>query len=344
MSEVTLDRVLEFNAELLRLAATGLPLDLGFAARGRSLEIELSEVIDRLKVDIGRGLSLDKAIETAPFIPRAYRIALETWLRCDRSMTALDGPAASADAQLELQANVRAALVQPLIALFLMYLGFVYLCLVTAPKLEAIYAQQFETPGKSLSFLVWAREWMPIWLPLVPLALFSILVWLSFRAQRMKYGWLPGCSKYVEAVQKASYAEHLASLLEGQRSMAEALSIVGQPPSKTVQAASMQTALENLVRTTRAGQPVAPDDPALQPLPPILRWALMSGADSSSKFLRLAASIYRHSAERHMAYWQAWLPALAIVILGGSVVFGYSLSLFLPLVDLLQDLATVKGI
>ncbi len=80
-------------------------------------------------------------------------------------------------------------------------------------------------------------------------------------------------------------------------------------------------------------------------LPSLLRWAVSGdlGGEPMPKALRFVAQTYRQKAHRQEAIWRFVAPTICGVLLGGTFVLGYSLSLFLPVVQLLKDISLPGG-
>jgi hypothetical protein len=198
-----------------------------------------------------------------------------------------------------------------------------YLCSVTAPKIEAVYAQLSHAPSNSLTMLIAGRDLIPIWGPLVPLLLVLTLIWWRRNSKRASWNWLPGSSRLVDAMQNADLAQQLARLTESGLSLEESLKLVGPLPGE---------ANPNGTQST-------------QSLPSLLRWALSGdlGGEATPRILLLIAQTYRSHARRQSAIWRIAAPSICGILLGGTFVLGYCLSLFLPMVQLLKDISLATG-
>lgn len=76
-------------------------------------------------------------------------------------------------------------------------------------------------------------------------------------------------------------------------------------------------------------------------LPPYLAWLVAnpgSPGDFAAK-LAGAAEVYRGRAERALAWFRLSAPVALVVVIGGAVTLLYGLSFFVPLIELLDDLA-----
>lgn len=304
-----MDDLIAFNQQLMTLIQAGLPVELGDGTPSEAAAEQLQQINSRIALQVGLGHSVDQAVAADPHMPASYRAAWETWFHGNQPIEALNSLTSQAEARREMQINVGNSLIQPLIVLSLVYVGFIYLVLVAARQLEATYQQLGEPPSASLSFLILAREWLPLWGVLLPLVvILAIWVWKS-KSAAWSYQWLPGRKRFVESIKKANYAENVARLLDTNHSLSESLQLVGPLESKSE-------------------------------LPSMLRWAFTAEVEDSSRvnLLRFAARTYRDSAKIEVTRWRNWLPVMVGVLAGGSIVLGYGLSLFTPMVELLKTL------
>ncbi len=166
---------------------------------------------------------------------------------------------------------------------------------------------------------------MPIWAPLLPLLVIVAVIGRRLRVTGLS--WLPGSSQYLDAVCNANLAQQLARLMESGMSVQESVALAG--PLRGGAAAADSTS----------------SDDALESLPSLLRWTVCGdlGGEPMPRVLRFVAQTYRQKARRQEAIWQFLAPTICGVLLGGTFVLGYSLSLFLPVVQLLKDISLPAG-
>lgn len=338
--DISLDDVLAFNDALLAYAATGLPVELESGDSNETLRRKLPDLNAHLALQVSRGHSLPALLKSDPEVTPRYRTALESWHRGQQPIEALDALAASAQGRRDIEATARYSLLQPLIVLALVYIGFIYLLLNVAPKLDRIYEQLRQAPGPGLSLLLAARQGLPVWGPGLPLLLIVVLLWWNWLRAPLALNWLPGRTRYLDALHKANYAENVARLLENGYSLAQALTLIGPLPSESTNAGLYATATENIIEADASGQRLAWDDPSIRALPALLRWSFTGDllGQRMPDVLRIAARNYRAIARRYsvLAHW--WLPTLIGSLLGGALVFAFALSLFGPMIELLRTL------
>ena len=128
----------------------------------------------------------------------------------------------------------------------------------------------------------------------------------------------------MEAIQRANYAEGFANLLKHEHSVEQAGMMLGAFPSD-------QTT-RKLQTTETSAKPVG--------MPPLLKWVF--GKDVSPEdraaALHFSALAYRDLAQSRASQWRSWLPVLMGSLLGGVLVLGFGLSLFGPMIELLNSL------
>jgi general secretion pathway protein F len=345
MNERSIQDVIELNKEIVALVAAGLPMDFGetgdsnrtFAGSTDELPARLDQVTTALMARVGRGQSLQQAVLDEPGLPTNYRKALLTFLICDDSRLALEVMSEPAGTKRQFAGGVGGALVYPLIILAIAYAGFLYLCTFTGPTIESMYRQMGQAPSLAVSFLVKARELIPIWGPLVPLLIAASLWWWARRGRTLSWRWLPGSKRYYDAVRHAQLAEYLAGMMNGGCTLNEAL------------AAAFPDTAASGTSATDPGGPVANQvdrssssaPRGIKDLPPLLRWAIEGdrGEESPAKVMGFVAMTYRETARQRERVWRFLAPLLCGLAFGGVIVLAYGLSLFLPVARLLRDVA-----
>jgi type II secretory pathway component PulF len=338
MSNVSLKEVIALNEELAALDAAGIPIALGDPTR--STEETLAKINSSLARRTSLGQPLDAAFIEETDLPVIYRYAVLTSLEANQPALALDGVSRQPAAWSDLRHTLGRALLQPLILLVLAYLGFIFLCLWFAPTLEGVYMQVQQLPNVGVALLMRSREWMPVWVPLVPVLIVAgVLLWNARgRVARPK---LLGSQKYLRTVTNAIFAEQVASLLASGVPFAESVRTAAQASGSSNMIAGCE-----VVATHERGAPLpAADTQKLSVFPPLLRWALTQdlGEEPLPDMLRFIGETYRLSAERQAATWQVALPTFVGAFLGGLILLLFSLSMFGPYIGLLRDLATGRA-
>jgi hypothetical protein len=179
---------------------------------------------------------------------------------------------------------------------------------------------------------------MPVWGIVIPLVVILAVIGWRSRSARMSWSWMPGSGPYFRAVRSATIARQLATLLESGCSLDQSLALLGL--STAGDAATAGAAGGDSTASGEAGDHRVPSN-----FPPLLQWALSGdlGGERPADVLRFVADTYRQTAQRQAKIWRYVAPSICGVVLGGCVVLGYGLSLFLPLVQLLKDVALPGG-
>jgi type II secretory pathway component PulF len=334
MSKVSPERVQDFNQELASLSAAGLRLDLGSPAEPVARVLERANTNFALRTSLGQ--SATDALVDDNELPLVYRRAVLASLIADSPAVVLESISGQSTAQDELRSTVSNSFVQPLVLVTLAYFGFLLLCTNFSPPLEGIYDQMRRAPSASVSALQTARIWMPVWGPLAPvLAVGVIFLWRRGRGK--PFGWIPFAGRYTAALRHGAFAKQLATLLERGIPLEEGLRLAGGVSGNP----SLQDASSALALAVERGEKLPVDDPQLLTLPPLLRWALTGdlGDQTLPDILSFVSDTYLQKAQRQAAIYRIAAPALIGALLGGAVVFVYALCVFLPYIQLFQDLS-----
>ena len=320
MTDYSLPQISAFNRELKSLASAGIPIDLGRSTDAREVGDRLQEIEAAIAVRVGHSPSVEEAIDAAPELTQNYREALWMWLRCDDPTVALERITASAAAKRRMRSSVGRSLVYPLTLLCLAYLGLVLICLVTEPTIQDVAAQTADAAVVSpegVPLLTLIRGWMPVWVPAVPVLVIVVLVVQHRRGRGID------STPAVDTTRHADLASRLATLLGSGMPLHRAMTL-GDPPSVD--------ATETAERRTKS-------------MPPLLKWAVRSDLSDAARArtLRFVARTYRRKADRQARLWQVVAPSVAGILLGGGIVLAYGLSLFVPVVRLLKQVATATG-
>ena len=323
MAEATLQHILGFNEQLNKLSRAGVPIELDPQSSGSetningSLNSSIQQIESALKLRVELGQNVNDAIDAAPELTPRYRASLKTWLQLEDPAAAIDPLTVPTRERMEVMRGVGRSLIQPMLIFALTFFAFLVLCLVTVPRLEAIYAQNWTTPTGVLAILVHVRNTLPIWGIIVPIVfLMACVVWKRHSSRFSVHRLLPGGRRYLKSLSHASFAEHVAIMLENEVPLEQAM-MLADPELGAKYVANRESA------------------------PPLLRWALTGdlGGEPLSSVLRFVSLTYRHVAEQYAAIWRVVLPTFLGAIFGGLLVLVYGLSLFLPMIDALNMIA-----
>ncbi len=270
-----------------------------------SLATTLNEIASRLETQLSAGQSLDSALDADARLSNSYRTALDIWLNCDGSPVALESLVSKAASLQQSRRILQLSILQPLVILVMGYFSLIYICSITIPKFESLCDQVQHAPGIGLSIMIAVRKTMVYWVPLAPPAILGLLIYFRQRTRDQAFKGLWFDRFAIRQLANAVTSEQMAERVR-------------------------YDALESAT------------DPSL---PPLLKWAgedtapSQSSQDVVSNRLRIAAAMYRMLASMRTQFSLAWLPLISLCAIGGLLVLGLGLSVFVPMVELLTDIA-----
>jgi type II secretory pathway component PulF len=342
---VSLDDLIALNDEILALARAGVPLERGLAGLAGDLSGRLARITSRLAERVGRGESLPAAMAQDPQVfPPVYRALVEAGLRAGRLAPVLEGLAASARKLRDVRQTVRLAMLYPVGVALLACGLLVFMLWMVLPKLGLLYDHH---PPARLRMLEALGQSAGVWAPCVPVVIGLILaVWwyysnrtLVLQAPRggQLLGWMPGVRSVVSASQAAAMSEILALLLEQGVPLGESILLAAD----TVGDRDTRRAAQALAVAVRSGGLPTADLRGAGGLAPLVRWLIIGGQNERMliPLVRHTAEVYRGRMLRKADWLRFYLPALLTAGIGGTATLLYGLALFVPLTDMLRDLA-----
>jgi general secretion pathway protein F len=341
---ISLDHLIALNDEIAALVRAGVPLERGLTEVGEDLRGTLGTVTTTLGNRMARGESLAQAVEAeGSAFPRVYRAVIEAGLRSGRLAVALEGLAAYARGYADLRRALGMALVYPVVVLVLgygLFVGFVWL---VAPKFLAAFAD-FRLPIRGpIAWFAYLGGTLPYWVAVGPVVLLLFWTWWAWSGRSASLqggwggpiGWLPGTRRMAADTRAANFADLLALLVEHQVPLQDAVTLAAEATGD----ASLRRAAGTIADAIRRGEP--PGDGAGGALPPLLGWLMATGARQGglAAALRQAAGLYRRRALQRADLLRAMLPTVMLFAIGATATLFYTLSLFIPLTELLGNLA-----
>jgi general secretion pathway protein F len=347
MTTASLDDFMAVNEQLAALIEAGVPLDVGHSQRETSSAKMLERINATIVRRVSRGETLVEALEgDDEDVPGAYRSMLQLGLRTGNLSAALDGSGRVAESVDESRFALESAIVYPLVVCLLAYLGLIGFSLYLAPTLEGFREEGQNPAGPGLRVLQGLRHTLVYWAPIPPILVAALLAgWLRSKSRRATtgesrgrlLGWLPGVSQIVFQQRAARFAGSLAELLDSQVPLREALVIAGDSSG----AANLMEGAKLLAAAVQDGPLPDDDGPIALRFPPFLRWALWHSDTSTGRVraLQIAARMYSEASQRRGERLQTFAPMVALVLLAGTVTLLYGLALFVPVVEMLVELA-----
>ncbi|MGE3315373.1 MAG: type II secretion system F family protein [Planctomycetaceae bacterium] len=346
-ASVTLEELIALNQEIVSLSRAGVPLEAGLREIALDQPARLAELSVTLSEHMQRGQSLAEAVESeGNRMPRVYGKVIEAGIRAGKLPAALEALTAFASKILDLRRNIGFALLYPTIVFALAYGLFLVFILEFARRVHETYdliglplpgavrilGRMGETAGQ------WA--WIP---PLVLGAL--ILLWMrsgGARGLRIIGGtgllrWIPGLSKITSNLQASNFADLLALMIDHGVPLPEATVLSAESVGDSRFVASAREIADTVAR----GDSLTQSANAHHAIPSYLCW-LMAAKERQGDLaagLRAAAAMYRRRADDQAAYLRLLFPLASAVVIGGGVTLIYALTMFLPFIQTLGDMA-----
>lgn len=344
---ITLDELIALNDEIVALVRAGVPLERGLLTAAGDLRGRLRSITQALGDRMSHGESFSQALagERAA-IPPVYRAVVEAGLRAGRLPVALEGLARFARAYAELRRALGLALLYPMMVLMFAYGLFVLFVMLIAPRLVTAFGSlRLPTLGL-LQFLTGLGDSVVLWGPIVPAIIILIALWwlVAGRAAVLQpgrwSGWVrrvPWMRGLLAATEAGNFSELLALLLEHQVPFPEAILLAAEASAD----ARLLAASREIAASVERGDPFRASLHAPLSFPPLLRWLMVSGQSQGDLVpaLRHAATTYRRRAIDRAELIRLFVPTLLMFLIGASATIAFALTLFVPLVTLLKDLA-----
>ena len=314
MPEFQATRFIRFNEQLLAISKIGLPLNLEIPRD--QLQQELGEQIAEA-TRIPKHCSVEQAALDLGLTPK-HQAAFNAYLGTDNPAVVFNSVVQSANAEKKIGTQISHAFLHPVIVLVVAYLGFVHFCFYLYPKLQAFYtATSLEQPPW-MQCLTAIQNSLPVWGPLVPI----LLILACFFGVRLLRGgnwaWIPGAKQYAQMQNQSRLAEQAAVLVENGASANDAIGLL-------------------------TGASIDNTKPSVHHS--VFDWVLDQHSDANSKpaVLRMFSRMYRDVADRNWLKCRNVFPTILGLLIGGLVALVYSVSLFVPMSGLLQDICVSVG-
>jgi type II secretory pathway component PulF len=347
---VSLEQLIAFNEEVAALIRSGVPLELGLKQVGQSTTGRLSRLSQRLAERMETGVSLQQALDDeGDRIPGVYRAVVEAGLRSGRLPQALEEMSGLASSLLDLHRRIAIALLYPAIVFFM---AWFLLGLVASYPIPIFLQARADIVGgetRLIRFLQWIVESTPIWFYGVPLTLLTIGLALSRRAtwqhnsgagrlvasRLHRFAWFPWI---IENFDRATLARTLRLLIQNGLPLHESLLLAGWATGNR----SIILDMTQVAQRLQSGETLAASLSSARYLPTFVKWMLVSGERNRNlaAVMETAGNVYQQRANHQAEMIKATLPALLTLGIGGTVTLLYCAVLFLPIADLIHQLAS----
>ncbi len=260
---------------------------------------------------------------------------------------ALEGLARYVRGYSEARTAIGLALWYPLVVLSLAYALFVGLVLAIVPRfLDAFESLGLASP-KPLRWLSALGQTTDYWWLAGPILLTVLAVaWVrsgtAARFQSASWTWLklfPWMRSILANYEGANFCELLALLLDHQVTYPLALKLAAESTGNPRMVRGARTLADAISGGAAVPQVLETID--RKAFLPMLRWVLATGQEQGSLSRALAnlAVHYRRRGKFLAEKLSVFLPTVIMVVLGASATLFYALALFLPIINLLSQLA-----
>lgn len=338
-SSLGLDDLIALNDELAALVRAGIPLEQTLGDLGRDFPGRLGRATVELAGRVEHGASLPAAFAAMPdAFPSVYRAAIAAGLRTGHLPDVLEDLASSARRQRDLWQTITQAALYPLFLVLLTYALFVLLIVAGLPRFAGMFER--DVP-RLVQVLLRLGEDAPVWgvFPPLLLVLGSMYAWQrSLRVGASGCDRLPVLGPMLRDARRASFCENLALLLRHQVALHEALPL----GADSVLDRNLVPAARSLAAQLSAGSRLDPQASLkYRGFPSLLLWLIASGQPQASLVaaLQRTAAAYRRQSLRSSDWLRYYLPVLLTLVVGGTAALLFALSLFVPMVDLLLQIA-----
>jgi type II secretory pathway component PulF len=346
---ITVEQLFALNEEIRTLVRAGVPLERGLLSAARDLRGRLGRITTALAGRLDRGESLVEALESEKqVLPPLYRAVVEAGARSGQLPTALEGLARYVRGYSEARATIGLALWYPLVVLSLAYALFVGLVLLIVPRfLDAFDSLGLASPAP-LRWLRMVGQNTDYWWLAGPIALAVLAIaWsrsgVAARFQSVSWSWLklfPWMRSILRNYEGANFCELLALLLENEVTYPLALKLASESTGNPRLVRGARSLAEAISRGQTVPQALETVD--RKAFLPMLRWVLATGQEqgSLSTALRNLAAHYRRRGKNLAEKLSVFLPTVIMVVIGAGATLFYALALFIPIINLLGQLAS----
>jgi general secretion pathway protein F len=358
---ISLDDLAALNDEIAGLVRAGVPLEMGLASWGRDVSGQLGRVVTRLSEAVARGQTLPQSLaEARGEIPDVYHALVTAGLKSGNLPAALESLSASARNLKDVRGAVTLAVLYPLA---LVVIGYFLFCLLLGTVFPALMLLYDGSPPKFLSSLAGFAKSADVGIPIpgtqrvIPLVIVPPLVlvfaavfaWIRTRRASMLdaaagagfLSWIPAAGRAVRHARAASFAEIMALLIEHGVPLHEALTLAAECTSDQRLVRSAKARAASLER----GGAMAENGRSLAGFPPLVAWLIASGAPQPAlaALARHVADTYRRGIARDARWLRDHLPMWLVVLVGGSIVLLFGLTMLVPFANLLEALGGKVG-
>jgi general secretion pathway protein F len=339
---ITLDQLVDLNAEIAALARAGVPMGPALRDLGRDLPGRLGSITKELGRRLEKGDTLaDVVARSDDLLPPVYRAVVMAGIRSGRLPVALEGLSTAARRFSELHRLVGVSLLYPLLVLGFAYCLFVWTTVVWAPSVVDGF-REFGGKATWLGALVAVGNAAKWWAPWLPVA-FLVLLFFGWRRSGScatgygVAGRLLGIARVLRTTSLATFADVLRLLVEQDVTLDEAVVLAADASGDPRLAKAAREMADRIQRGEKgSGEPVSAGG-----FPPMLAWLIETCRRPSqlAGTLRMYADSYHAEALRAGQWATVYLPILLAAGVGGCTVALLAVGTLGPWFELLYEMA-----
>ncbi len=327
--------------ELEALLRAGTPLGSGLRTASARWSGRLRSSADALSRRLDAGVSVDEALRTSPELPPFFRSLAAAGLTTGRAADVLAAYSSSTRHLLWLREQLLRGLMYPAIVVVLGYVLFVILVRTLLPQIAEMVTDFAQAPPRWVGLVERLEATLAIWSWGVPLGV--VVLWMLLRLILVGpgspvglWGVLPVIRKTLSDIHTASASQLLAALLESEVPLPLALSLAGE----SLATDRSRRAVEQVADRVRQGVPASQSFREGDGAPPLWRelFARESNPRAIEAGLLQVKDVLSDRARFRAEIVGRVVPVALILVLGTSVVVGYAVVVFGPLVSLWERL------
>ncbi|HRZ67211.1 MAG TPA: type II secretion system F family protein [Candidatus Omnitrophota bacterium] len=340
------DDLVVFSRQLATMVDAGIPLVGALDALQDQMEKEgFKNIVRKVRDQVEGGLSLSEALSKQPNVFSPFFINMVKAGESSGDLDEiLDRVAIYMEKTIALIRKVKSSLIYPAVVIMMAIAITTFLIIFVVPTFKSIFATIGVELPLPTQILIAISDIMRKWILLVIIAMAAFIFILSrvIKTERGALAWdsmmlkLPVLGVLLRKVAVARFARTLSTLQKSGVSILTALEIVGKTSgNKVIEMAVIQTKL-----SIKEGESIAQPLAASKVFPPMVTRMISVGEQTGKleEMLSKIADFYESEVDAAVSGLTSLIEPLIIAFLG-IVVGGIVISMFLPIVKLIQVVA-----
>ncbi len=340
------DDLVVFSRQLATMVDAGIPLVGALDALQDQMEKEgFKNIVRKVRDQVEGGLSLSEALSKQPNVFSPFFINMVKAGESSGDLDEiLDRVAIYMEKTIALIRKVKSSLIYPAVVIMMAIAITTFLIIFVVPTFKSIFATIGVELPLPTQILIAISDIMRKWILLVIIAIAAFIFILSrvTKTERGALAWdsmmlkLPVLGVLLRKVAVARFARTLSTLQKSGVSILTALEIVGKTSgNKVIEMAVIQTKM-----SIKEGESIAQPLAASKVFPPMVTRMISVGEQTGKleEMLSKIADFYESEVDAAVSGLTSLIEPLIIAFLG-IVVGGIVISMFLPIVKLIQVVA-----